>query len=555
MPIDDRTTNRSYKLPNAGNFLADDVARLRDALNAIDADVYARYTKTEVDQLIANLVSGAPGALDTLNELAAAMGNDPNFAATVTNSLAAINTALGNRYTKAESDARYVQGSVQTEQIFTAGINQTAYTLTTGIINKASALVTVDGVVQPTSEYSLSMNGLTLTLSEAPAQGATVRVLALGVASAGAPADDTVTTAKLRDGAVTTAKLASPIAPTVSSINGGPLSGARNRIINGDMRIDQRNAGASVNTNGSYPVDRFRQDFAGGGVITAQRSTTAPAGFTNSVSLTVSTADSSIAAGDYYLLQHRIEGFNTADFGFGAAGAATVTMSFWARSSVTGTYGAALHNDNDTRAYVFTYTINAVNTWEYKTITIAGDTTGTWSTGNTTGISIIFDFGSGTNFNGTAGTWAGSNVFRTSGCVNWIANSGATFYITGVQLEPGTVATLFERIDYSESLRRCQRYYQVLGPSDTLTTGATICVMPVANTGAVNENWGMTEFKVSMRAGPTVSASSWELAGHHGNTPIIAAGTKYALFRYDGSNSRNSGGRLIANNAQASAEL
>ncbi|NBX51738.1 hypothetical protein EBT25_17825, partial [bacterium] len=272
--------------------------------------------------------------------------------------------------------------------------------------------------------------------------------------------------------------------------NGGPLAGTRNRIINGDMRIDQRNAGASVNTNGSYPVDRFRQDFAGGGVITAQRSTTAPAGFTNSVSLTVSTADSSIAAGDYYLLQHRIEGFNTADFGFGAAGAATVTMSFWARSSVTGTYGAALHNDNDTRAYVFTYTINAVNTWEYKTITIAGDTTGTWSTGNTTGISIIFDFGSGTNFNGTAGTWAGSNVFRTSGCVNWIANSGATFYITGVQLEPGTVATLFERIDYSESLRRCQRYYQVLGPSDTLTTGTTICVMPQAGTGAVNENWG-----------------------------------------------------------------
>ena len=260
----------------------------------------------------------------------------------------------------------------------------------------------------------------------------------------------------------------------LSSINGGPLAGSRNRIINGDMRIDQRNAGASVNTNGSYPVDRFRQDFAGGGVITAQRSTTAPAGFTNSASLTVSTADSSIAAGDYYLLQHRIEGFNTADFGFGAAGAATVTMSFWARSSVTGTYGAALHNDNDTRAYVFTYTINAVNTWEYKTITIAGDTTGTWSTGNTTGISIIFDFGSGTNFNGTAGTWAGSNVFRTSGCVNWIANSGATFYITGVQLEAGTVATPFERIDYSESLRRCQRYYQTTGGVGRAASASTI---------------------------------------------------------------------------------
>ena len=202
MPIDDRTTNRNYQLPNAGNQLSDDVARLRAALQAIDADVFARYTKTEVDTLINNLINGAPGALDTLNELAAAMGDDPNFAATVTNSIAAINAGLANRYTKAESDARYVQGAVQTEMVFTAGLNQTAYTLTTGVINKASALVTVDGVVQPTSEYSLSMDGLTLTLSEAPAQGATVRVLALGVASAGAPADDTVTTPKLADGAL-----------------------------------------------------------------------------------------------------------------------------------------------------------------------------------------------------------------------------------------------------------------------------------------------------------------------------------------------------------------
>ncbi len=224
MPIDDRTTNRNYQLPNAGNQLSDDVARLRAALQAIDADVFARYTKTEVDTLINNLINGAPGALDTLNELAAAMGDDPNFAATVTNSIAAINTELANRYTKAESDARYVQGAVQTEMVFTAGLNQTAYTLTTGVINKASALVTVDGVVQPTSEYSLSMDGLTLTLSEAPAQGAKVRVLALGVASAGAPADDTVTTAKLRDGAVTSAKLAQPFTLATAVVASGSNS-------------------------------------------------------------------------------------------------------------------------------------------------------------------------------------------------------------------------------------------------------------------------------------------------------------------------------------------
>lgn len=201
MTVNDTTTGRGYQKPNPANLLSADVVRLRAALDAIDADMVGRYTKTEVDALIAGLVNGAPGALDTLDELAAALGDDSNFGATVT-------TALANRYTKAESDARYVQGTTQTEMVFTAGASQTAYTLTTGVINKASALVSVDGILQPTSEYSLSMDGLTLTLSEAPATGAKVRVLALGAAGSGAPGDDTVTTVKLRDGAVTTAKIA-----------------------------------------------------------------------------------------------------------------------------------------------------------------------------------------------------------------------------------------------------------------------------------------------------------------------------------------------------------
>jgi hypothetical protein len=210
MPIDDRTANRSYKLPAAGNFLGDDITRLRDALNAIDADIFARYTKLEVDQLITNLIQGAPGALDTLNELAAAMGDDPNFAATVTNLLAQkANSA--DVFSKAESDARYVQGQVQTEMVFIATANQSEFTLSTAVINKPSALVTIDGVVQPTSEYSLNMAGTVLTLSEGVPAGTIVRVLALGVSSQGAPADDTVTTPKLRDGAVTPAKLAQPL--------------------------------------------------------------------------------------------------------------------------------------------------------------------------------------------------------------------------------------------------------------------------------------------------------------------------------------------------------
>jgi hypothetical protein len=206
MPIDDRTTNLNYKLPNAGNFLEDDVPRLREALAAIDMDVTARPTMAEVNQLITDLIGGSPTALNTLNELAAALGGDPNFAATVT-------TLLGQKanatsvFTKAESDARYVQGQTQAEMVFVATAGQADFTLSTPVINKPSALVTVDGVVQPTSEYSLNMAGTVLTLSEGVPAGTVVRVLALGVSSEGAPGDDTVTTVKLRDGAVTTPKL------------------------------------------------------------------------------------------------------------------------------------------------------------------------------------------------------------------------------------------------------------------------------------------------------------------------------------------------------------
>jgi hypothetical protein len=179
MPIDDRTANRNYKLPNAGNFLADDVQRLRDALTAIDADVFARYTKTETDQKLADLINGAPGALDTLNELAAAMGNDPNFAATITNALAG-KPGFADVWTRTQADARYVQGINQTENVFAGTGSQTTFTLTQTPPTRESLLVTVDGVVQPTTAYNLS--GSALILSEAPASGASIRVLMLGVA-------------------------------------------------------------------------------------------------------------------------------------------------------------------------------------------------------------------------------------------------------------------------------------------------------------------------------------------------------------------------------------
>ena len=208
MPIDDRTTNRSYQLPNAGNQLVDDVARLRAALQAIDADVFARYTKTETDQKIADLINGAPGALNTLQELATAMGNDPNFATTITNALAG-KPGFADVWTRTQADARYVQGINQTENVFTGTGSQTTFALTQTPPTRESLLVTVDGVVQPTTEYTLS--GSALILSEAPASDARIRVLMLGVAGpvqsantlsfahAGAGAATRTVESKLRD--------------------------------------------------------------------------------------------------------------------------------------------------------------------------------------------------------------------------------------------------------------------------------------------------------------------------------------------------------------------
>jgi len=296
----------------------------------------------------------------------------------------------------------------------------------------------------------------------------------------------------------------------LSSLNGGALSGARNRIINGDMRIDQRNAGASIIINGGYPVDRWVNYYTGGGAITSQRSTTAPSGFTNSLQLTASTVDSSLAAGDYYFLRQNIEGFNSADLGYGTADAKTVTLSFWVRSSVTGVYGGALGNSAENRSYAFTFTVSAANTWEYKTIAIPGDTTGTWVTDNGVGLRVNFSLGMGSNFLGTAGSWTGSLLLSATGATNWISTSGATFYITGVQLEAGSAATPFERRSYGQELALCQRYFlksfRDTNPASnpTYDSGYGYVEFIVGN-ATTNALYTTVFFPVEMRSLPTVT--------------------------------------------------
>jgi hypothetical protein len=241
----------------------------------------------------------------------------------------------------------------------------------------------------------------------------------------------------------------------------------KNRIINGDMRIDQRNAGASVTpANADYTLDRYQSLATQTSKYSIQRNAgavTPPVGFSYYLGVT-SLSAYSVTSSDNFGIQQLIEGFNFADFAWGTANAQTATLSFWVRSSLTGTFGGALANESNTRSYPFTYTISAANTWEQKSVTIPGDTTGTWvgATVNV-GVKVIFGLGTGATLSGTAGAWAGSNFRSATGATSVVGTSGATFYITGVQLEQNTTATPFERRLYGQELANCQRYFLQTG--------------------------------------------------------------------------------------------
>lgn len=236
--------------------------------------------------------------------------------------------------------------------------------------------------------------------------------------------------------------------------------GFKNRIINGAMMIDQRNAGASVTpANAQFTLDRYWWQLSQASKLTNQQSTVAPNGFNNSF-LVTSSSSYSVLTGDYFAFGQKIEGFNTADLGWGTASASAVTLSFWVRSSLTGTFGGSVINGAFNRSYPYSYTISSANTWEYKTITIAGDTTGTWvGATNGTGLQVWFGLGVGATYSGTAGAWTGSGLFSATGATSVVGTSGATFYITGVQLEVGSSATGYEYRQYGQELALCQRYY------------------------------------------------------------------------------------------------
>ena len=292
------------------------------------------------------------------------------------------------------------------------------------------------------------------------------------------------------------------VSQALSNENGGSSPfGFKNRIINGAMVIDQRNAGASITPSGSYIVDRWIYQNSQASKVTGQQnqnSVTPPTGFTYYSGITSSSAYSLLTT-DYFLYRQFIEGFNVADLAWGTASAATVTLSFWVRSSLTGTFGGALNNSAQNRSYPFTYTISVANTFEYKTVTIPGDTTGTWLTTNGIGVAVGFSLGTGSTVSGTAGAWAGATYFGATGATSVVSTNAATWYVTGVQLEKAPQATAFDYRDYGRELALCQRYYQHYAlASNTLVPGTG--VWRSATRADVN-----SILPVVMRATPTIT--------------------------------------------------
>jgi hypothetical protein len=424
---------------------------------------------------------------------------------------------------------------------FTANGTGQTFTLSETPATANTVIAAIDGVVQ-TAPSNYNISGSTIIFTSAPAASANVTVRHLGfrtTATVTALSAASVTATELADGAVTNAKLAGSItSDKISSVNGASLLantiavntvsgnvivantvsnsafttgsvenylrganldfGMRNRIINGAMSFDQRNSGAVVTTttNDLYTLDRYKCGVSQSSKFSVQRdsSSNTAAGFATSLKVT-SSSSYSVTSSDYFVIEQDIEGYNIADLNWGSANARPVTLSFFVRSSLTGTFGGSLRNSSGGRGYPFTYTISAADTWEQKIITVPGDTTGTWLITNGIGLRVTFGLGVGSTYSGTAGSWQASNTISATGAVSVVGTNGATWYITGVQLEEGSTPTSFEYRHYTTEFQLCQRYFQKHIGDLFSSYGATI-----------NYLWWL--YKVTMRATPTITGST-----------------------------------------------
>jgi hypothetical protein len=286
--------------------------------------------------------------------------------------------------------------------------------------------------------------------------------------------------------------------------------GNRNLIINGSMQVAQRGTSFTPNTGLTYSLDRYATlETTDGSMTISQDTSVVPTGFQYSLKAVTGTADASLAAGQRMILLTRIEGYDVARLELGTANAKQFTLSFYVRSSLTGTFGGAVQNSASDRNYPFTYTINTADTWERKTITITGDTSGTWNTTNSTGLQVCWGLGVGSTYSGTAGAWAAGDINSATGGTNVIGTASATWYITGVQLEVGETATPFEHEGFGTTLEKCMRFFQKsykYGEYNTTTTidGSVIGIAQYST----NNQLIHCPLKVPMRDVPNITLYS-----------------------------------------------
>lgn len=360
----------------------------------------------------------------------------------------------------------------------------------------------------------------------------------------------TFTTALISSASITVANISTA---NVQNINGTFIGLGRNRAINGETRIDQANGGASsgsITASSKYSVDMF-SGFGtnSAGVFTLQRQTsTPPTGFTHYLRATTTTASASPGSTARYEIHSNIEGTNIRDFLFGTSGAKTFTISFWVRSSLTGTFGIGVLNGGTSRGYVATYAISAADTWEQKRITIPGDVTGTWTiTDGSTGIQMLWDLGGGSNVETSSGAWSATFAYRTSACTRVISTNAATWDITGLQFEMGSVATAFEYRPIQVEIAMCQRYYEKSYNVDVAVptnTSAGLVYFTATTTGG-GASAQFLSFKVVKNAAPGItfyteagSSGSWtyDRSGGSGSTSMSGVLISVNGFRADTGN-------------------
>jgi hypothetical protein len=420
--------------------------------------------------------------------------------------------------------------------------------------------VFLNGVLLGSADYTAT-NGTTVVLATGAAAGNLVTVESFQVSSvlnaipntAGAVSSSNIqTSVALTTPTMTSPTISSgPLTIGTTALGAGDSSAMKNRIINGAMVIDQRNAGALVNpmADSTYYLDRWRASATQTGKLSIGQnagSVTPPVGFTNYMGFT-SLSAYSITSGDIFGIAQNIEGYNVADLGWGTANAKTVTLSFQVYSSLTGTFGGSLRNSASSRSYPFSYTVSSANTWTSVSITIAGDTSGTWLTTNGIGILLFLSLGSGSTYSGTAGSWSGNVYTSATGATSVVGTNGATFYITGVQLEVGSNATGFEYRQYGTELALCQRYF----------VGTAYGNMGICTNATTNWNMAHT-FPVAMRASPTLYGYTGTFGTTNAMTDSYAQ--DYILTTGVGSiaNSGTTGARTsgwITNNAGAGGRI